>query len=77
MRLTAPLETSPSRTGTPGAMPAERVTVAFFPFVATAGASTKVFQASHAGQRPCQRVDSCPHAEQKKAVRVFAIAVYC
>jgi hypothetical protein len=34
-----------------------------------------VFQASQAGQRPSQRVDSCPQAEQKKSVRAFAMLV--
>jgi hypothetical protein len=40
---------------------------------AAVGASANVFHASHPGQRPSQRSDSCPHAVQKKAVRVFAI----
>jgi hypothetical protein len=38
-----------------------------------AGASAKVFQASQAGQRPSQRNDSWPHAEQKKTDRTFAM----
>jgi hypothetical protein len=59
IRLTAPLETSPSRTGAPDAAPAAaRVAVEFFVFVATLGASTKVFHASHEGQRPSHRSDS-------------------
>jgi hypothetical protein len=32
----------------------------------TTGASSKVFQASHDGQRPSQRADSNPHPVQKK-----------
>ncbi len=34
----------------------------------TTGASAKVFQASHDGQRPSQRADSNPHAVQKWTV---------
>jgi hypothetical protein len=36
------------------------------------GASANVFHASQPGQRPTQRVDSNPHALQKKAL--FALA---
>jgi len=32
-----------------------------------------VFHASQAGQRPSQRVDSWPQAEQKKSVRALAM----
>ena len=59
--------TSPSRVGRAcgGERPA-RACAAGPPCRAT-GASANVFHASQAGQRPSQRADSCPHAEQKKA----------
>src|SRR5271165_3373964 len=67
--LLAP-ETSARRTSA-GPAPARRG--AGTRVLSGAGASLKVFQASHAGQRPNQREASCPHAEQKKSVRDFAM----
>jgi hypothetical protein len=73
-RFTPPLLTSPSRTGTAAAeAPLERDPFPRRETLAGAGASAKVFQASHAGQRPSHRDDSWPQAEQKKTERAFAI----
>jgi CMP/dCMP kinase len=73
IRATVPLDTSPSRTGSADG-PMGRALAARDVFGLADGASTNVFHASQAGQRPSQRIDSWPHAEQKNAVRAFAIA---
>jgi hypothetical protein len=57
IRATAPLETSPSRTG-PSIEPTGRWALVCEAFGLAVGASANVFQASQAGQRPSQRIDS-------------------
>jgi len=71
VRTTLALDTSASRSGE-DELPAVLGPAAAFERGTAAGASAKVFHASHAGQRPSHRDDSCPQAEQKKSERTLA-----
>ena len=63
-----------SATGAAAAPPARAIDAAFARAGTAIGRSSNEFHASHCGQRPSQRVDSKPHALQKKTERVFATA---